>query len=338
MADSQTPGSVMVYVGLDRIGDALLKLPFVRGLRAAFPEARITWVAGKETSVYAGLVAPLVEGLLDEVIENAGIGRHPSELLRRRPLGGRRFDLIIDSQRIFWASLSLWRIPHKMFISPAARFLLSSRRPARGYTFPKSMQRQLLDLLELASGRSFETPETLDIDLDPKLIAIAERLLPPGPVYVGIAPGSGGAPKCWPLDNFIALAREQAARGRTPVFLLGPQETDWLGGLRDAVPEAVFPLQAEGQEFSPLFTISLAKQLTVAVSNDSGAGHMLAVGGAPLVSLFGRTVADKFMPMARRLTIIRAQDFGGRELASIPVDAVIEAVEEMLGGGGAEGA
>ncbi len=342
MADSQTPASVMVYVGLDRIGDALLKLPFVRGLRAAFPEARITWVAGKETSVYAGLVAPLVEGLLDEVIENAGIGRHPSELLRRRPLGGRRFDLIIDSQRIFWASLSLWRIPHKTFISPAARFLLSSRRPPRGYRFPKSMQRQLLDLLELASGRSFESPGSLDIDLAPGMVEDARRLLPAGPTYLGIAPGSGGAPKCWPLDDFIRLARNQAARGRTPVFVLGPRESGWTGDLRRAVPEALFPLQAAGIEdaygFSPLFTISLAKQLTVAVSNDSGAGHMLAVGGAPLVSLFGRTVADKFMPMARRLTIIRAQDFGGRELASIPVDAVIEAVEEMLGGGGAEGA
>ena len=193
---AKAPTSVMVHVGLDRIGDSLLKLPFVRGLRQAFPEARITWVAGKDTSLYAGRMAPVVVGLLDEVIEKAGIGERPIEFIRRRPLPGRRFDLIIDTQRIVWASLSLRRIPHKVFISPAAKFLLSSRRPAWGYRKPNSMIRQMLDLLELASGRTFPTPDRIDLRPSPELAALAEHLLPAGPVYVAIAPGSGGPPKC----------------------------------------------------------------------------------------------------------------------------------------------
>ena len=327
------PVSVLVYVGLDRVGDGLLKLPFVRGLRHAFPTARITWVAGKETSVYASVMAPVVVGLLDEVIENAAIGLHPTEFLRR-PLAGRRFDLVIDTQRILWASLSLWRIPHRTFISPAARFLLSTHRPPRGYRMPRSMQRQLLDLLELASRKTYPTPETLELDLAPEFFADAERLLPRGPVYVGIAPGSGGLPKCWPLVNFVAVAKAQAAAGRVPVFILGPKEVDWMADLRAAVPEARFPLQDAGVEaahgFSPLFTIALTRQLAAALSNDSGAGHMLAVGGAPLVSLYGTTVAEKFMPMTRRLAILRASDFGGREMAAIPVEPVLEAVEAAL--------
>ena len=323
----------MVYVGLDRVGDSLLKLPFVRGLRQAFPEARITWVAGKETSVYAGVMAPLADGLLDEVVENAGIGLHPSELLRR-PLGGRGFDLIIDTQRIFWASLSLWRVPHRTFVSPAARFLLSSKKPPRGYRFPKSMQRQMLDLLELASGQTFDTPGTLDLEIEPDLFAEAERLLPEGPVYVGLAPGSGGLPKCWPLANFIAVAREQAARGRVPVFVLGPKELDWQAELRTAVPQALFPLQEPGIEaghgFSPLFTIALSTRFAAALSNDSGVGHMFAVGGRPLVSLFGSTVPEKFMPMTDALTIIRARDHGGPEMRLIPVAPVLRALEAAL--------
>ena len=329
----KAPSTVLVYVGLDRVGDGLLKLPFVRGLRHAFPAATITWVAGKETSVYASVLAPVVDGLLDEVIENAAIGLHPAEFLRR-PLAGRRFDLVIDTQRIAWASLSVWRIPHRTFISPAARFLLSARRPPRGYRMPRSMQRQLLDLLELASARTYPTPATLDLDLAPALFADAERLLPTGPVYVGIAPGSGGLPKCWPLENFVAVAKAQAVKGRVPVFILGPKEVDWMADLRAAIPEALFPLQAAGVEaahqFSPLFTIALTKQLAAALSNDSGAGHMLAVGGAPLVALYGTTVAEKFIPMTRRLAILRAADFGGREMAAIPVQPVIEAVEAAL--------
>jgi len=102
--------SVLVYVGLDRLGDGLLKLPFVHGLKGAFPNAKITWFAGKETTVYARALAPLVEGYIDEIIEYGGVGLEPKELLRARPLKDRRFDLIIDTQKIVWTSLSAWSV------------------------------------------------------------------------------------------------------------------------------------------------------------------------------------------------------------------------------------
>ena len=99
--DRENIHSVLVYVGLDRLGDGLLKLPFARGLRTAFPNAHLTWFAGKETSVYAGVLAPLVADVIDEVIEYGGVGLHPSETLKRQPLKDRRFDIVIDTQRIF---------------------------------------------------------------------------------------------------------------------------------------------------------------------------------------------------------------------------------------------
>ena len=63
----------------------------------------------------------------------------------------------------------------------------------------------------------------------------------------------------------------------------------------------------------------------------AGTGHMLAAGGAPLVSLFGPTSPAKFAPLAERLTVICAQEFGGSDMASIPVRAVAKAVEGMVG-------
>ncbi len=327
--NSPKPESVLVYVGLDRVGDALLKLPFVRGLRRAFPDSHITWLAGKETSVYATCMAPAIEGLIDEVIENAGIGLHPSELLKK-PLGGRKFDLVIDSQKIMWASASLWRIPHKTFISPAGRFLLSSKKPPKGYKFPKSMQRQLLDLLELASGQKFETPKGLGLDPGKAYRADAQELLPGDQAYIGFAPGSGGKPKCWNMENFTRLAKAQAEQGRIPVFLLGPQEPEWLEPIRAQVPSALFPLQEKDNGFDPLYTIALAERMTASVSNDSGVGHMVALGGRPLISLFGPTVPEKFMPMSEHLTIIEAKNYGGREMSLIPYDAVADALEGIL--------
>jgi len=46
-AAANPPSSILVYVGLDLMGDALMKMPFVRALRETYPKARITWLAGK---------------------------------------------------------------------------------------------------------------------------------------------------------------------------------------------------------------------------------------------------------------------------------------------------
>lgn len=319
------PRTILVYVGLDLMGDGLMKLPFVRALRAAFPVAHITWLAGIGKTVYSGPLKPLVAGLIDEVIEDVGIGIKASELLHR-PLNGRRFDLIIDTQRRVLTTLILRRVAHQRFLSPAADYLLSDIKPHGRDKKPPALIRQLLDLVELASGGVADPHR--GPALPQSAVATAERLLPPGPRYVGFSPGAGGRHKCWPIESFIALAQRQSQRGDVPVFILGPAETEWLDQLRSSVPSARFPLQ-DAASADPLLTVALAGRLAAAVANDSGGGHLLAAGGVVLVSLFGPTSPAKFAPLARRLKIIRAQEFGGDAMAAIPVDAVAAALDAL---------
>jgi ADP-heptose:LPS heptosyltransferase len=192
------------------------------------------------------------------------------------------------------------------------------------------MVRQMLDLIEAATGAPAEPDAPLR--LDPAAAQAAARLLPEGPTYIGLAPGAGGRHKCWPLERYVELGRAIAAGGRTPVFILGPGEGGWVDACR-AVPGARLALQeaaALGIAVTPMLTIALARRLAAAVANDSGAGHMLAAGDVALVSLFGPTAPEKFAPTARRLTILRAQDFGGAAMEAIPVDAVERAVATLL--------
>lgn len=320
------PSSILVYVGLDLVGDGVMKLPFVRALRAAYPQARITWLAGKGKTVYASVLAPLVGGLIDEVIEEANIGSRWWELLRR-PLGGRKFDLIIDTQRRVLTTLILKRIRHDVFVSSSGDWHLSDLKPGPGWSKPPAMVRQMLELLELTSQKPADCSQPLM--LDPALEAEAESRLPSGLTYVGIAPGAGGKHKCWPLDNYIALALRLAKSGRVPVVLLGPAEQQWEGEFRNAVPGALLPLDARS---TPPLTIALARRMAVAVANDSGTGHMLAASGVPLISLFGPTTPDKFAPTTANLTIIKAQDFSQTEaMESIPLSAVASAIEAIIG-------
>jgi ADP-heptose:LPS heptosyltransferase len=320
---------ILVYSGLELLGDGIVKLPFVRALRRTWPQARITWLAGKGRTVYADLLRPLVADCLDEVIEDAGIGTAPRELWHR-PLAGRRFDLVIDTQRRVLTTLILRRIRARSFVSGAAGFLLSSRRPKLPYRKPAALVGQLFDLVEIASGRR-PAPD-FALRLDDSWRDAAALLLPAGPVYLGIAPGAGGAHKRWPLERFLALAQDQQAAGRIPVFLLGPDEAGWQGAIRAALPEARFPLQqAAGPGApSPLLTIALAQRLAAAVANDSGTGHLVAAGGCALVSLFGPTRAAKFAPCAARLEIVEAGAFGAAAMETIPLVTVGEAVDRLL--------
>ncbi|TAN59010.1 MAG: lipopolysaccharide heptosyltransferase family protein [Magnetospirillum sp.] len=317
--------SILVYVGLDAVGDGLIKLPFVRALRAAFPQARITWMAGKGHTVFADTLAPLVSGLIDEVIDRAEIGSRVGELLRN-PLPGRSFDLIIDTQRRLLTTLILRRIRHRRFLSAAAGFRLSDTRP-KSTMRPAAMAAQMMLLIDLASGG--HGGATAPLPRDAATEALAEALLPPGPGYVGLAPGAGGKHKCWPLERFCALGAAIAARGLVPVVLLGPAEAEWAATVRAALPSALLPLQA-AESPTPMLTIALGRRLRAAVANDSGTGHMLAAAEMPLVSLFGPTPPDKFAPGAVRLTVLRAQDFGGTTMDTIPIAAVEEALSQSL--------
>src|SRR5260221_1194429 len=215
---------ILVYSGLELLGDGVMKLPFVRALRRCFPTAHITWLAGKGKTVYAGTLAPLVRDCLDEVIEEAGIGSKAAELLRR-PLPGRRFDLVIDTQRRVLTSLILRRIRTACFVSGAADFLLSSRRPKHNARKPPSMIGQLFALLEIAAGRP--VAPVFDLVLAETWRAQAAALLPPGPLYVGIAPGARRAPKGAPPEGLAAPGPPQVAAGPAAGRLLGPGKTRW---------------------------------------------------------------------------------------------------------------
>lgn len=313
--------AVLVHVGLDLVGDGVMKLPFVRALRTAFPQARITWLASQGASAFSGVLAPLVDGLLDEVVQ-----QEVTAFARQCRAAKRRFDVVIDTQRGFATAWRLRSVPHGRFYSPALSFWLSSTRP-RAYRKPPALVSQLLDLVELAAGRRVEPAGGLAIP--PAYAAQAAALLPDGPRYVGLAPGAGGRHKCWPLDNFVALGEQLARDGLVPVVLLGPAEAEWADIVRTRLPAALLPLQ-DAAAPDILLTVALGTRLAAAVANDAGGGHLLAAAGVPLVSLFGPTPPAKFAPYAQRAAIIRAQSYGSDQMQAIPLEAVRAAVDGLI--------
>jgi ADP-heptose:LPS heptosyltransferase len=323
------PQTILVYVGNDLLGDGLIKLPFLRALRGAFPKAHITWLAGRGKSVFAGSLAPLVVGLIDEVIEQGGIDGNAWLPFHAAPMPGRTYDLIVDTQRRVRTTMTLRRIRHRAFVSGTLGWLLSDRRPRSGLRKRPVLARQLLALVEAASGAPAQ--ELAPLADDPATAAEARRLLPElpnGRAYVGLAPGASLPHKLWPLDRFAAIAERLEAKGYVPAFLLGPQERGMIEAIRERLPRVALPLP-EGT--SPMLTIAVGRHLAAAVTNDSGLGHLLATASVPLVVMFGPTPAAKFAPLTPRLEILRSQDYGSDAMTEIPIDAVWAALGRLLG-------
>jgi ADP-heptose:LPS heptosyltransferase len=337
--------SILVYVTSDAdnaLGENVLKLPLLLALEQAFPLAKIAWVPGTSGAFYLrDHLAPLVDGRIAEFITDLAIPADPRPALRmawrrEHPILDRHFDLVVDTQRYLGRTLFLRRIPHRRFISGTWRYAWSNAAPPPPLTRrPPRLVDKLLGLAAAAAGRAIDVPNPIPIPATWR--RRAAELLPPGPRYVGIAPGAGNKEtgKCWPLDAFIALARQQVERGRVPAFLIGPEEAEWVAPLREAVPQALFPEQQNAASRStlrgPCLATALAERLTAAVANCSGVGHLLAAGGAPMVSLFGPTRPEKYAPFSRALICLKAQDYGSNDIATIPLDAVAAAVERQVG-------
>lgn len=319
--------TVLIYSMGEVIGDGLIKLPFIAGLRAALPQARIAWCAAKGTTVYDGPLKRVVTGYVDEIIKDGVTGAAALDILPWvKPFGGRTFDLVIDTQENLRRSLVARRAARGVFVSAA----MQARKP----DWPPAVVDRLARLLALATdGQGVLRPLALT---ETEATAAAAVLLPDGPTYVGLAPGAGGQEKRWPLESYLDLARAQQTAGRAPVFFFGPDEAADAAIAQAQVPGALFPEADRTDGFTgvkgPILAIALAGRLAAAVANDAGPGHMLAAGGAPLLSLqLNRRKAVKFKPAAQRLEMLCAEDYG-EGMAALPPDAVKAALDTLIAG------
>jgi ADP-heptose:LPS heptosyltransferase len=322
-----------VLVDREGLGDALLKLPFLRALAQGFPGAEIWWIARHQTAM-AGALRRFMPKELHEAREHVGISGARAEA-RRQLETLPPFSLVFDMRtKIENVWLARRHLSWERFLCCLPGYLFSSARPPGRLFRPRHIGERALSLAAAAlqapakaAGRLIATEPARNL---------AAGLLPDGPAYVGLALGSREGRKNWPADRFIALATRLAEKGIRPVILLGPQERDIVSKVAQTVPQAMqvdfAQLADEGDRLDR--AIAVAERLALVVANDSGLGHLCGAVGRPIVSLFGPTDARRWAPFAPLRRVLRAQDYGGQEMERIPLAAVLRAVEETLAASG----
>jgi ADP-heptose:LPS heptosyltransferase len=321
---------IAVLVDREGLGDVMLKTPFLRALRRAFPDNEVWWIATHQTSM-ADELRPMFAGDVARVIPDAGLDGAAGPLLRRlRALPP--FERVFDSRtKISTVALARFGLTHRGFYACLPGYFLCDGRAPLGRPRPRHIAERMLSLIPCATGRPADSSGRLEAS--PESRELARRLLPDGAIYIGVAPGSRQADKNWPTAGYLEVARGLLARGATPVFLLGPMEGD-IGAQVAAEAPGALVLRADAHAAPGVALgrlVAQGQRFALLLANDNGVGHLLGASGVPVVSLFGPTDPARWAPVAPDNLIVRAIDFGGRDdIAAIPATAVLEAVMTML--------
>ncbi len=294
--------------GPNWVGDAVLATPVLTNLRQALPQGEMTL-----------LVRPSVAGLfrghpaVDSVLLDEVEGRHRGvggRLRLARDLARARFDLALLLPNSFdvAAVAFLARIPHRVGYATDGRgFLLTFPvpRPPRGT--PRHQADAYLDLLRPlgwdAGARDLSLPLTAAAEERVQTL-LQEAGITREAAVVALTPGSVyGSAKRWPAERFAEVADRLISRYGVAVVIVGS------AGERDVAAAvtatARFPLLDLTGRTTLEELVALVARCRLLVTNDTGAMHIAAALGTPVVALFGPTDPATTGPQGGSSVILR---------------------------------
>jgi heptosyltransferase I len=320
------PPQHVCLLRLSAIGDTCHALAALRALQRAWPQTRFTWIIGRLESRLMTPLLPEIEFIIFD--KDATLG----ELWRlRKVLHGRRFDLLLDMQLSFRASLvsSLVHAPVKLgFDKARARELQWWFTNAR--IAPAAAEHVLDTLMGFvrACGVEPDAPHW-DITLPAEALEYARGIVTDSRPTLLISPCSSHTARNWAADRYAAVAGYAAYMHRMRVVLVGgPSAIEREMGEKISAAVHFECLNQIGKDTLPQL-LALLSQSTALLTPDSGPAHMATMVGVPVIGLYAATNPARAGPYNSRGWCVdkydeAARKFLGRPAAGIAWTAKIE--------------
>ena len=319
------------------LGDAIMALPAMAALRAAFPRAHLIVAA-------VPAVAPLFEEITQVAPNEMIVADKRREAVQLREANAEATVLLTNSFRTAWVARR-GGITQRWGYRAHARSLLLTRairRPRRRLHQSEYYLHLVRELGVAAPGidqprPSIQITTATRARADAYLQSIGvDRAAP----LVGFAPGAAyGHAKRWPPDRVAQVVSRLSARGVTSM-LVG------AGGDREAGREIESSLPAGSRVVNLIgrtdvrLLAGLLAACRVFVSNDSGAMHLAAAVGVPVAAIFGPTDERVTAPIGDhdvilhqvfcRPCMLRDCPIDHRCMRRVTADEVFEAVVRRL--------
>lgn len=288
------------------IGDAVMSIPALMGIKSGFPAAGIFILAKPWVAEIFQEFSPS-----DKIILYESPGKHQGltgKMSLAQKLKKENLDLAILFPNSFESALITYlaRIPKRAGYNTDGRgLLLTHPVPAAN----KKKGHQIDYYLNLVNYLGFPTPTRI-----PRLRISAEQaswahkklksLGMDKEYLVGLTPGSSYGPaKQWPWEKFAELSEMINKTLGAKVIILGSQSDQPIA------QKILQGRQKMGYDFTGQTTLAEAMALLAncqfLVTNDSGLMHVAAALQVPLVAIFGSTDPDHTGPMGEHCRVIR---------------------------------
>jgi len=298
------------------VGDAIMALPALRAVRKRFPDAEIAIVARpyvadiyRDQQICNQLIPYDLKALHAGL---SGRGRLAADLREQK------FDVALLLQNAFDAAWLAWRakIPERIGYARDGRsFLLTKAVPVpRNGEIPAHEKFYYLELLRRAGWLDSVPDESfICLRIPEEKSRRAEEFLSNSGVRQGavrIAIGAGasyGSAKCWPPSRFAEVANRLQSEANADVILFG------------TAGEATVSTAISGEMRRPPIDLTgktaisdlpaLLSRCHLFIGNDSGAMHVAAAVGLPVVAVFGPTDPFGTAPVTPRCSIVQQKPY-----------------------------
>ncbi|MBU5612329.1 glycosyltransferase family 9 protein [Geomonas azotofigens] len=280
-APAEAPRSALV-IRPGGIGDAVLLIPALRALMAAYPACRIDILAEYRNAA-AFDFCPGVNAV-----------HHYDEPGELRAVLKSRYDLVIDTEQWYRLSALVSRLVRAR---RSIGFATNERKRLFTDAAPYDMgEYEPFSFFRLLAPLGIEAPAELPVpflELPPAALEHAARLvarLGEQPFAV-IFPGASVPRKEWGGVKFRQVAASVALAGHATVVVGGKEDVD----VADAIARATGAINLAG-ETSLAETAAVIAAAKVLLTGDSGLLHIAAGLGTPTLALFGPSDAVKWAP------------------------------------------
>ncbi len=288
------------------LGDAIMSLPALHALRAAFPAAHIAllghpWLA----DLYGN------EPFCNETIPYPRTNKAKFQLARQLH---HRFDRALLLTNSFESALfaAAARIPHRTGYARDGRgWLLTQPIPVPSIGHERFYY---LELLRLAGWI-----ESYDDDSPIRLTGFPRH----PQSRIGVSPGAAfGTAKRWYPDRFAAAAAELALARHSTVALFGSAaEASLVAQVESDLKARGVPVENFAGQTTLRQFIELVASCELMLTNDSGAMHVAYAVGTPSVTVFGPTDHIGTGPVGPHARIVRQPvDCSPCKLRECPID------------------
>ncbi len=323
------PQNILI-IDFGQIGDVILSIPALKTVREKFPAAKITVMIGK-----SGAEIIEISGFVDERITVDRVKLRDGRKLESikevlkivKDVRRRKFDFVIDLHSLYETNLLgyLSGAKHRLYINRENRSLdfLANFQPKPPLENKKlhltDQYLNVLKTLEIENAPRFVKiqPRTKDLRKVENLLQTAQSKQ-----LVGLFPGAGNPSRRWSLKKFAEAAQSLSKDKNLQIIVfLGPEEENLRAEVEEKFPTETVILD----KLSLLEFVAALSKLSVLISNDTGAIHLGAVVGTPIVLVMDKRAPTTYLPLTEKICVVNNDT-----IDKISVAAVLQATLEFL--------